>query len=93
MRESRIMSRKAGGVWGCKPHSIRCGKEYGLVRNLLRAEQASPDFYAEQELRSCCLAKHSDTIAKDIIKVSSYGRKEAVSQGIASFVFPVNTSF
>ena len=34
MRESRNMSRKAGGVWGCKPHNIRRGKEYGLVRNL-----------------------------------------------------------
>ena len=34
MRESQDMSRKAGGVWGCKPHSIRRGKEYGLVRSL-----------------------------------------------------------
>ena len=34
MWESRKMSRKAGGVWGCKPHSIRRGKEYGLVRSL-----------------------------------------------------------
>ena len=31
MRESRNMSRKAGRVWGCKPHNIRRGKEYGLV--------------------------------------------------------------
>ena len=67
MRVSRNMSRKAGGVWGCKPHNIRRGKEYGLVRSLLRAEQASPDFYAEQELRSSCPAKHSDPIAKHII--------------------------
>ena len=28
------MSRKAGGVWGCKPHNFRRGKEYGLVRSL-----------------------------------------------------------
>ena len=34
MRKSRNMSRKAGGVWGCKPHSIRRGKEYGLARSL-----------------------------------------------------------
>ena len=34
MRESQDMSRKAGGVWGLQPHSIRRGKEYGLVRNL-----------------------------------------------------------
>ena len=27
------MSRKAGGVWGCKPHSIWRGKEYALVRS------------------------------------------------------------
>ena len=33
MRESRDMSRKAGRVWGCKPHSIRRGKEHGLVRS------------------------------------------------------------
>ena len=73
MRESRDMSRKAGWVWGSKPHTIRRGKEHGLIRSLLRAEQASPDFYAEQELRSSCLAKHSDPIAKH--KVSSYSRK------------------
>ena len=27
------MSRKAGGVWGCKPHINRRGKEYGLVKS------------------------------------------------------------
>ena len=70
------MSRKAGGVWGCKPHSIRRGKEHGLVRSLLRAEQASPDFYAEQELRSSCPAKHSDPIAKHIMNiVGKFGLK------------------
>ena len=37
--------------------------------------QASPDLYAEQELRSSCLAKQSDPIAKHIIKVSSYSKK------------------
>ena len=57
------------------PHYIRRGKEYGLAKSLLRAEQASPDFYAEQELRSSCPAKHSDSIAKQIMKVSSYSRK------------------
>ena len=34
MRESRNMSRKAGGVWGSQPHSNRRGKEYGLVKSL-----------------------------------------------------------
>ena len=34
MREGRNMSRLTGGVWGCKPHNIRRGKEYGLVKSL-----------------------------------------------------------
>ena len=34
MRESRKLRRKAGGVWGCKPHSLRRGKEYGLGKSL-----------------------------------------------------------
>ncbi len=34
MRERRNMSRKAGGVWGCKPHNIRRGKEYELGKSL-----------------------------------------------------------
>ena len=63
------MSREAGGVWGCKPHSNRRGKEHGPAKSLLRAEQASPDFYAEQELRSSCPAKHSDPIAKHIMNI------------------------
>ena len=43
MRESRNMSREAGGVWGCKPHNFRRGKEHGLAKSLYsRALRSNP---------------------------------------------------
>ena len=75
MQVNEIVSTWAG-VWGpAWPHHYRRGKDNGLTKSLLRAVQASLGLYAEQELRSTCLAKHSNLIAKYIIKVSSYSEK------------------
>ena len=50
MRESQNMSRKAGGVWGCKPHNFRRGKEHGLVKSLYSRALRSIDFELQSEL-------------------------------------------
>ena len=76
MRESRNMSRKAGGAWGRSscPESDRA-KLVPCGTGFAPQYPAREGIWTGKEPLLPRLAKHSDTIAKHIIKVSSYSKK------------------
>ena len=77
MRQSRNMSRKAGGVWGRSscPESDRaklapCGTGFAPQY------PAREGTWTGKEPLLLRLAKHSDSIAKQMIIISSYSRNK-----------------
>ena len=77
MRESRDMSRKTGGVWGAKlrPCIKIIADEVRTLQGRAPQYPAREGIWTGKEPLLPRLAKHSDPIAKHIIKLSSYSRK------------------